>query len=99
MDSAQDEFITAESTIPDGGPPRLKSNNQAMLLRDNFRKSHTVITSEFSNWRNFDASWDPKTTTKQKRTDRIANRLKDYVDRRWRPSGKSADEDDDTFEG
>ncbi|KAG6214390.1 hypothetical protein E4U34_006160 [Claviceps purpurea] len=33
------------------------------------------------NWTNFDASWDPKTTTKQQRTDWIANRIKAYVDR------------------
>ncbi|KAG6091253.1 hypothetical protein E4U14_001162, partial [Claviceps sp. LM454 group G7] len=32
-------------------------------------------------WTNFDAPWDPKTTTKQQRTDWMANRIKAYVDR------------------
>ncbi|KAG6263309.1 hypothetical protein E4U47_007425 [Claviceps purpurea] len=35
-------------------------------------------------WTNFDAPWDPKTTTKQQRTDWMANRLEAYVDRNLR---------------
>ncbi|KAG5934408.1 hypothetical protein E4U59_006245 [Claviceps monticola] len=63
-------------------PPKIKFSNHDMLSRDNLRRNYSVITKRMSpNWTNFDAPWDPKTTTKQKRTDRIANRLKDYVDR------------------
>ncbi|KAG5949991.1 hypothetical protein E4U58_001846 [Claviceps cyperi] len=85
MDSTQDEFTTAESAVPDEGLPQSQLPTPLHAVKENLpRKLQRFYQRISPNWTNFDAPWDPKTTTKQQRTDWMANRLKAYVDQNLR---------------